>query len=157
MTSGPPALPGRETARGPQHGGEARNAVKTPKALLCKARVIWRRPDCLNPSLQRWKRAHPPTRWLTSEPPVSDDSEFRHLNPLDRRATGNELVEGDGQGRLRHARHVWRKGNSGWPTGREPYGHGVSVVVAGVASGRGGRESRLQGEGTQVLTIDKER
>ena len=35
--------------------------------------------------------------------------------------------------------------NSGWPTGREPYGHGVSVVVAGVATCQGGRESRLHG------------
>src|SRR4051794_33569417 len=60
---------------------------------------------------------------------------------------------GDGQracsrgrtGRLRHARYVWRKGNSGWPTGREPYGHGVSVVVAGVTACQGGRESRLHG------------
>jgi hypothetical protein len=49
VTSGPPALPGRESARGPQHGGEARNAAKTPKVLPCKARVIRRRPDCLNP------------------------------------------------------------------------------------------------------------
>src|SRR4051812_17263516 len=62
---------------------------------------------------------------------------------------------GDGQrarsrgrtGRLRHARYVWRKGNSGWPTGREPYGHGVSVVVAGVTAGQGGRESRPQAKG----------
>ena len=55
MTSGPPALPERETARGPQHGGKARGAVKAPKVLPCKARVIRQRPDCLNPSLQWWK------------------------------------------------------------------------------------------------------
>jgi hypothetical protein len=42
----------------------------------------------------------------------------------------------------RHARYVQRKGNSGWPTGREPYGHGVSVVAAGVTTCQGGRESR---------------
>ena len=47
--------------------------------------------------------------------------------------------------------------NSGWPTGREPYGHGGSVVVAGVTPCHGGRESRLQGEAAQVLTIEKER
>ena len=47
--------------------------------------------------------------------------------------------------------------NSGWPTGREPYGHGVPVVVAGVTTCQGGRESRLQGEAAQVLTIEKER
>ena len=145
MTSGPPALPGRETARGPQHGGKARNAAKTPKALPCKARVIRQRPDCLNPSLQWWKGAHPPAWRLRPGPPASDDSGFRRLNPPGRWATGSEPVQGDGQGCLRHARYVQRKGNSGWPTGREPYGHGVSVVAAGVTTCQGGRESRLHG------------
>ena len=46
-------------------------------------------------------------------------------------------------GRLRHARHVQHPRNAGWPTGREPQGHGVSVVVRG-------RESRPHGEGRQV-------
>src|SRR5262249_58672695 len=38
--------------------------------------------------------------------------------------------------------------NAGWPTGREPHGHGVSVVV------RGG-ESPLHGEGRQVRRHSK--
>jgi hypothetical protein len=38
----------------------------------------------------------------------------------------------------------------GSPTGRESYGDGGLVVVAGVTPGQGGRESRLQGEGGQV-------
>ncbi len=42
------------------------------------------------------------------------------------------------------------KGNAGSPTGREPHGDGVSVVVVGATSHQGGRESRPQGEGTQV-------
>jgi hypothetical protein len=49
------------------------------------------------------------------------------------------------EGRLHHARYVQRKGNSGWPTGREPHGHGVSVVVVGVTTGQGVRESRSTG------------
>ena len=36
--------------------------------------------------------------------------------------------------------------NVGSPKGREPYGDGVPVVVAGVTPGQGGRESRPQGE-----------
>jgi hypothetical protein len=40
--------------------------------------------------------------------------------------------------------------NAGSPAGREPYGDGVLVVVAGVTPGQGGRESRPQGEGAQV-------
>jgi hypothetical protein len=41
--------------------------------------------------------------------------------------------------------------NVGSPNGREPYGDGGLVVVAGVTTGRGGRESRPQGEGGQVI------
>lgn len=40
--------------------------------------------------------------------------------------------------------------NAGSPTGRESYGDGGLVVVAGVTTCQGGRESRLQGEGGQV-------
>lgn len=41
--------------------------------------------------------------------------------------------------------------NVGSPVGRESYGDGGPVVVAGVTPGRGGRESRLQGEAGQVI------
>ena len=41
--------------------------------------------------------------------------------------------------------------NMGSPTGRESYGDGGLVVVAGVTPGQGGRENRLQGEGGQVI------
>lgn len=41
--------------------------------------------------------------------------------------------------------------NVGSPTERELYGDGGPVVVAGVTTGRGGRESRPQGEGGQVI------
>jgi hypothetical protein len=35
--------------------------------------------------------------------------------------------------------------NAGSPTGREPQGHGVLIVVAGFTPRQGGRESRPQG------------
>jgi hypothetical protein len=54
---GSPALPGRETGRGQQHGGKARDVVKALMAPPCKTRVIWRRPDCLKLSSQGWKCA----------------------------------------------------------------------------------------------------
>ena len=41
--------------------------------------------------------------------------------------------------------------NVGSPTGREPQGDGGLVVVAGVTTGQGGRESRPQGQGGQVI------
>jgi hypothetical protein len=40
--------------------------------------------------------------------------------------------------------------NAGSPTGREPYGDGVPVVVVESRPTDGGRESRPQGEGAQV-------
>src|SRR6516162_2125527 len=57
-------------------------------------------------------------------------------------------------GRLRRARHVQHHRNEGWPTGREPQGHGVSVVVGGGESppqGEGGQAGRhLNGEGSEM-------
>ena len=41
--------------------------------------------------------------------------------------------------------------NVGSPTGREPYGDTVPVVVAGVTTCQGGREGRPQGQGAQVI------
>jgi hypothetical protein len=40
--------------------------------------------------------------------------------------------------------------NVGSPNGLESYGDGVPVVVVGVTTHQGGRESRLQGKGAQV-------
>jgi hypothetical protein len=60
-----------------------------------------------------------------------------------RRATASEAVEGIERGAyLTLARSTSR--NTGSPTGREAQGDGAAVVV-------GGRESRPQGEGPQVL------
>jgi hypothetical protein len=39
----------------------------------------------------------------------------------------------------------------GSPKGREPYGDAGPVVVVGVTPHQGGRESRPQGEGGQVM------
>ena len=43
--------------------------------------------------------------------------------------------------------------NVGSPTGREPYGDRVPVVVSGVTPAHGGREGRPQGEGAQVTDL----
>jgi len=47
--------------------------------------------------------------------------------------------------------------NVGSPTGCEPYGDGGPVVVAGATPGQGGRESRPQGEGGQVIRTPETR
>ena len=45
--------------------------------------------------------------------------------------------------------------NVGSPTGREPHGDGVPIVVVRVTPHQGGRESRPQGEGAQVTGYPK--
>src|SRR3954470_15148523 len=121
-------------------------------ALPCKTRVIWRRPDCLKPSSRGWKCA-------SSDIQRPERSHQYQANPLCFAPTFR-LVDGEQRaysrertGRLRHARYVQRKGNSGSPKGREPYGDGVPVVVVGVTPHQGERESRLQGQVAQVFTI----
>jgi len=59
-------------------------------------------------------------------------------------------------GGLRHARYVRRRRTAGSPTGREPHGDGVPIVVVGVTSHQGGRESRPQGEGAQVIEMSSD-
>jgi hypothetical protein len=39
---------------------------------------------------------------------------------------------------------------TGLPTGGDPYGNGVPIVVVGVTAHQGERENRSQGEGEQV-------
>jgi len=63
---------------------------------------------------------------------------------------GNEPIQG--MSRLPTSRYdVSYRKNMGWPVDREVYGHGVVVVVVGVTSHLGERESRLQGEARQVI------
>jgi hypothetical protein len=45
--------------------------------------------------------------------------------------------------------------NAGSPTGREPHGHGVLIVVVELTIHQGGRESRPQGEGAQATGYPK--
>ena len=70
--------------------------------------------------------------------------------PPERGATPSEGVEGDEWDAYVTLPRT-AKTNAGSPAGREPKGDGGLVVVAGVTTGQGGRESRLQGEGGQVI------
>jgi hypothetical protein len=65
--------------------------------------------------------------------------------PLDGRWGTTSLKGTNGPPTSRSRRQLCA--NAGSPTGREPYGDGAPIVVAGVTPGHGGRESRPQGEG----------
>ena len=70
--------------------------------------------------------------------------------PSERGAMPSEGVEGDEWDAYLTLSRTART-NVGSPTGRESYGDGGPVVVAGVTTGQGVRESRTQGEGGQVI------
>ena len=128
-------LPEPERARGQEPAGKAESGEKTLKPRLGETRVTWRKLDGLqsNPMrsmeglwLQRLRargtlRQDKRTACATSE------------SPAPRNACG-EGMSGPPPSR----ENVRCGGTAGWPTGRETYGHGASVVV-------GGRESRRQG------------
>ena len=128
-------LPKLERAKGQEPAGKAESGEKTLKPGLGETRVTWRKLDCLKSNairsmeglwLQRltarWTfRTCKRTACATSEGPA----------PRNERGQG---MSGPPTSRS----DVLCGGTAGWPTGREPHGHGASIVV-------GGRESRLQG------------
>ena len=72
------------------------------------------------------------------------------MQPPGHGATPSEGVEGDEWDAYVALCRMTRM-NVGSSTGRESYDDGGPVVVAGVTTGQGGRESRPQGEGGQVI------
>ena len=70
-------------------------------------------------------------------------------------APPSEGGQGDEWAAYSHARHVQRRRTTGSPKGREPYGDGVPVVVAGVTTRQGAGESLEQGEGAQVFSTNR--
>lgn len=69
---------------------------------------------------------------------------------IDRQTVGKEPTQGHGRDTYVALERLLHE-NVGSSKGREPQDDGVSIVVVGVATHLGGRESRLQGEGKQVL------
>jgi hypothetical protein len=70
--------------------------------------------------------------------------------PPERGTMPNEGIQGDEWDAYVTLSRTART-NMGSPTGRESYGDGGLVVVAGVTPGQGGREGRPQGEADQVI------
>ena len=135
---GDKSMPGKRWPSGGVQGGVPRDPRDMAKAGLLEAqspvvRVRTRRNDV-------WNRC----RVMPGHEPVGLGS----LRGAERRPmrTVKEM-----SGRPTSRWHVRRRRTTGSPTGRESYGDGVPVVVAGVATRRGGRESRPQGEGAQVV------
>lgn len=117
--------------------------------LRCRGtRVIWRKLDCLNPNLQRRKGTSAGMAPNAGVAPCIGIVEGP-MQPSGRGAMPNEDIRGDEWGAYVTLGRTTRT-NVGSPTGREPHGDGVPVVVVGATTHQGGRESRLQGQGAQV-------
>ena len=91
---------------------------------------------------------HPPERRLKPVPVLHGDVGWTRAL-FEAGAMPSEGIEEDEWGAYVTLRRTART-NAGSPTGRESYGDGVPVVVAGVTTCQGGRESRPQGEEAQV-------
>jgi hypothetical protein len=116
-------------------------------------RVIWRRLDCLKPNLQKME-VHIRRKDARNRRRPCRQSGIRTVQPPGPGAMPSEGIQGDewdAYVTLPRATGT----NVGSPTGREPHGDGGPVVVAGVTPGQGGRESRPQGEGGQVIGYSK--
>ena len=141
--------PGVERRRGQQHASEPAAGPGCLGRRVGKTRTVWQRLDCLNPNLQRQQFTATGTASVTGV----------------RRGRGVMVRPGRPSRRKRYPMRALKE-MSGVPVAvLDTYirdergitvpafgagGDGVLVVVAGVTSGHGGRESRPQGEGAQV-------
>jgi hypothetical protein len=147
-SAGSDGLPGAERRRGQEHARKPAAGSRCLGQRVRGTRAVWRRLDCLNPNLQR---QHFTATGKASETGV-------------RRGRGVLVRPGQPSRRERCPTRAFKE-MSGAPAAaffvcqRRTWDHrpstaggvGVLVVVAGVTTGRGERESRSQGEGAQVM------
>jgi hypothetical protein len=124
-------LPEPERARGHEPADKAESGEKTLKPLFGETRVTWRKLDCLKSNPIRsivglWLQR------LTARGTLSTGKR-RACAPSEGPAPRHECGEGM-SGPPPSRSDVRCGGTAGWPTGREPSGHGAVVVVRGRAS-----------------------
>ena len=143
MTCGSPGLPemSRKT-KGKYSTLGKRLMSEIVYLMLRKTRSEWLKLDCLNSSFQgvmapqRIQRLKSSCRCIPESFGCSGNIPARHQMPM-RHSKGTN-------GEPNPTYHVQLARNTGSPTGRESYGDGAPIVVRR-------RESRLHGEGGQVL------
>ena len=114
-------------------------------ALSSQDLMIWVKLNCLKSS-GKLETIPPLTQRLRSSP----DSNILHRSRCEILLSGT-MVNETYQITKRHptsSANVIHERTAGLPTGRELYGNGNSIVVGGVTTTQGGRESRPQGEGS---------
>jgi transposase len=141
-------LPRSERQRGQSHArkGTVSSGVRAEASRdpcdMAKARL----PD--TPISRRWNVASAGTTPETGAM-LCDGLPAGSLQPSERGALPSEGNQGDEWGAYVTLGRTTET-NAGLPTGREPHGNGVLIVVVRVTPHQGGRESRQQGEGAQA-------
>jgi hypothetical protein len=112
-------------------------------------RVIWRKLDLPESQSPDDETRSPPERHLLPAPRSATASfaGCRNLRGVER-CPVRAIKEMSGAPTSRS--DVQQRRTRDQPTGREPHGDGVPIVVVRVTPHQGGRESRPQGEGAQV-------
>lgn len=108
--------------------------------------MIWVKLNCLKSS-GKLETIPPLTQRLRSSPDSSILYSLR-VAKFSCRERGSVRPIKPRKDTLSHSDNVIHDCTAGSPTGREPYGDGNSIVVGGVTTTQGGRESRPQGEGS---------
>ena len=111
--------------------------------------MIWRKLDCLNLNLQVTKSSVRRKDAWNRRPSCIGMALGSMHPPGWERCPARAFKEMSEAPTSRSTRMT--RTNVGSPTGREPYGDTGPVVVVGVTPHQGGRESRPQGEGGQVI------
>ena len=128
-------LPEPERTRGQAPADKAENREQTLKLLLGETRVTWRQLNCLQANALRSMEG----LWLQRRRArcTLSTGQRTACAPSEGAAPRHERGQGM-RGPPPSRADVRCGGTAGWPTGREPYGHGAAVGV-------GGRESRPHG------------
>ena len=118
---------------------------------ICKTRARWQGLDCSKSSHHEVQLLDPSEAHLMTDAGQCGARVLGVPHSHKLRGATNEVVKvTNGLPTVRS--DVQPRRTTRLPTGREPYGDGASVVVVGVTTDQGGRESRLQGEGRQVFS-----
>ncbi len=129
--SGSTVSPDGESLWGQEHDGEAGVRANVPDPMPRKARAIWSRMDCLNPSHQRWKRT---SRATACKGAVGRIGRFRFRRP-------KLPLPSDGQ----RGRSRGRTGDLRRAITFDSHGHGIAYGPRGLWR-RSGRSSPRAGK-----------
>src|SRR6266568_7675226 len=143
------ANPRSEKKREQQHARKPAAHAQAYGMACREIRVIWRKLNCLNPSLRKVQMSRLPERRLKPVPVPAAGCPSACRNPPGAGAMPRQGIQGDERGASVTLERTTLT-NAGSPKGRESYGDRVPILVAGVMTCQGGRESRPQGEGAQA-------